>query len=141
MSAHLPDWLLGFSSTPISRSPCLVLTCPNLPSPQPCSDCGSVHATPGYLCILELIHTAQGLDLCLPLCSQMLQGSQDMARRVVCQQCLVRRGVKSGQDGGGLRAGTPWRRGRDQELGPGTLRFNHGAEGVAFLRAPSPPLS
>lgn len=100
MSAHLPDWLLGFSSTPTSRSPCLVLICPSSPSHLPCFDCGSIHSTPGYLCILEPIQIAQGSDLCLSLCSQVLHGSQDVARRMVCQQRLVGGGEESGQDGG-----------------------------------------
>ncbi|VCX04097.1 unnamed protein product, partial [Gulo gulo] len=50
---------------------------------------GARHSTPVHLCISEPIWTAQGPNLCLPFCSQVLQGGQDMARRMVCQQCLV----------------------------------------------------
>lgn len=58
---------------------------PGYPSPGPAPPLGALCLTPGYLRILEPIWTAQGPNLCLPLFSQVLQGGQDMARRMVCQ--------------------------------------------------------
>lgn len=64
------------------------------PFTRPARPLGARHSTPVHLCISEPIWTAQGPNLCLPLCSQVLQGGQDMTRRMVCQQCLVGERVK-----------------------------------------------
>lgn len=71
--------------------------CPSSRSHLPCLTTEVLYYTPGHLRILESVLTAQGPNFCFPFCSQVFQGSQDVAGRVVCQQCLVWGGVKSRQ--------------------------------------------